>query len=225
MNSKICGKCKVEKPIGEFNKKINMKDGYNRYCRICAGEMNKKHYHEVRKNKDADYYKEYRDCNKDYAKEYRESHRDEARIYQREWERNKRKTDPSFRLKKVITVSILGALKAYNLKKQDRTLNYLGTSISEYCAYLESLFTPEMNWENYASYWEIDHIKPIDSFDLTDEKQVYECFNYKNTRPLYWLENVQKGKNTDPKFLEDNEKSLHIESNPILSNRRSDRHI
>ena len=41
-----------------------------------------------------------------------------------------------------------------------------------------------MTWENYGDYWEIDHIKPIENFNFEDENQIFECWNYKNLRPL-----------------------------------------
>jgi hypothetical protein len=49
-----------------------------------------------------------------------------------------------------------------------------------------------MNWKNYGTYWEIDHIKPISLFDLTKKQEIKKCFNYKNTKPLSINENRQK---------------------------------
>ena len=50
-----------------------------------------------------------------------------------------------------------------------------------------------MNWGNYGvNGWQIDHIIPITSFDLTDNEQVKKCFNYKNTQPLWAKENIIK---------------------------------
>lgn len=41
-----------------------------------------------------------------------------------------------------------------------------------------------MNWDNYGSYWEVDHVIPCNSFDIEDNNQQLECFNWKNCRPL-----------------------------------------
>ncbi len=84
------------------------------------------------------------------------------------------------------------ALKTYNELKKNRTIEYLGCSIGEYVTYLESKFTPEMTWENQGTYWEIDHIKPIDKFDLTNSNELIECFHYSNTQPLHWKDNREK---------------------------------
>jgi hypothetical protein len=64
--------------------------------------------------------------------------------------------------------------------------------MGEYFTYLEQQFDSNMNWNNYGEYWEIDHIKPIDSFDLTVEENIYQCFHYSNTRPLNKTENKAK---------------------------------
>jgi hypothetical protein len=44
---KYCGKCQSSKPIGEFSKSKNKKDGLQTYCKLCfkiLREQNKAHY-------------------------------------------------------------------------------------------------------------------------------------------------------------------------------------
>ena len=49
-----------------------------------------------------------------------------------------------------------------------------------------------MKWSNHGE-WEIDHIKPISTFDdLTKKSQQLICFNYKNLQPLWKQENNSK---------------------------------
>ena len=49
--------------------------------------------------------------------------------------------------------------------------------------------TPDMNWENI----DIDHVRPIPSFDISDNEQLKEAFNWKNTQPLLKEIHQQKG--------------------------------
>jgi len=49
-----------------------------------------------------------------------------------------------------------------------------------------------MSWGNYGE-WHIDHIKPISSFDLTNEYELKKAFHYSNTQPLLAKENLSKG--------------------------------
>ena len=45
-----------------------------------------------------------------------------------------------------------------------------------------------MNWTNI----EIDHVRPISSFDKSDDEQSKEAFNWKDTQPLLKHDNHQK---------------------------------
>jgi hypothetical protein len=49
-----------------------------------------------------------------------------------------------------------------------------------------------MTFENYGKDWHIDHVKPCSSFDLSNLKEVNECFNWKNLRPYKKEKNLQK---------------------------------
>jgi hypothetical protein len=64
--------------------------------------------------------------------------------------------------------------------------------------WLEYNFQSEMTWENYGTFWNIDHVTPCSSFDLEDEEQLYECFSWKNTLPVYCKENLIKHTKIDP---------------------------
>jgi hypothetical protein len=189
---KTCKKCNEQKSLIEYCKRKDTKDGYHRYCKECSYTISAKYYHTTGKELRKDYYDQYRKDNKEYYNQYVNNHYHNNKEYYREYNNTRSATDPIFRLKHAINSNININLRKYLQIKKDKSLSYLGITMEEYCTYLENQFTPEMNWDNYGSYWEIDHIIPIDSFDLSDEKQLYECFNYKNTQPLYWLENKQK---------------------------------
>jgi hypothetical protein len=53
-----------------------------------------------------------------------------------------------------------------------------------------------MNWKNYGKgegKWNIDHILPCASFDLTQESEQHRCFHYNNLQPLWEIDNLKKG--------------------------------
>jgi hypothetical protein len=188
---KKCLKCNIEKPIIQFYKKTAEKDGRHRYCNVCMKEEKKQYYSE-NKSKRADYYKTYREQNKEYFNNYSNNHYHTKKELYREWNKNKYHTDPSFRIKHVTSARIFEALKTYQTLKRDRTIEYLGCTMEEYTQYLEYSFTSEMSWDNYGTYWEIDHIQPVDSFDLNIEENLYKCFHYLNTQPLEKDKNREK---------------------------------
>jgi hypothetical protein len=80
---------------------------------------------------------------------------------------------------------------------------YIGCTSIELHNYLESKFTKEMSWHNYGRYsknmkrWQIDHIIPVNMFDLSVEKDRYTCYNYKNLQPKWVDEHMKKSRNKE----------------------------
>lgn len=89
---KICGKCKIEKPIENFSKSLSRKDGYQVYCKSCIPEINKitkesrsiskKAYYETNKEiistKAKEYYEKNRDIILVNVKNYRENNKEKV---------------------------------------------------------------------------------------------------------------------------------------------------
>tara|TARA_Y100000004_G_scaffold78126_2_gene87935 strand:+ start:48 stop:887 length:840 start_codon:yes stop_codon:yes gene_type:complete len=71
--------------------------------------------------------------------------------------------------------------------------DYIGCSRDFFIDWIESQLEDDWNWDNRGELWELDHIIPFNSVDLTNKENVYKVMNYKNTRPLSILENRQKG--------------------------------
>lgn len=106
----------------------------------------------------------------------------------------KRMQDPSYRIANAARMRVYGALKQIGTRKTRHTLDLLGVqNAEEVWAHLEKQFKPGMTRDNYGTAWEIDHIKPCASFDLTDPAQQKACFHYTNLQPLTPFENRSKG--------------------------------
>ena len=82
------------------------------------------------------------------------------------------------------------------------TLDYLGCSPEFFKVYIEHQMKESnqereqngytlLTWENIT----IDHIKPIDKFDLEVPLEFVKCCNYSNLQPLLQSENRKKGFN------------------------------
>ena len=54
-------------------------------------------------------------------------------------------------------------------------------------------FTDNMSFDNYG-LWELDHIKPISSFNLDNIEEQKKCFNYNNIQPIWKEDNMKKEK-------------------------------
>ena len=104
--------------------------------------------------------------------------------------KNKYKNDPGFnllvRLRSRTRKALLGTSKSVS------TRELLGCDTNELRLWLECRFTGSMSWENMSD-WEVDHIRPLSSFDLTDEAQLREAAHYTNLQPLWRGDNRKKG--------------------------------
>jgi hypothetical protein len=85
----------------------------------------------------------------------------------------------------------------YNKSIKDiRTLELLECSIKFLKQYIQKRFKKGMTWDNYGE-WHIDHIIPIDYFlkkcNFNSLRIQKKCFNYKNLRPMWAVDNLRKG--------------------------------
>jgi hypothetical protein len=80
-------------------------------------------------------------------------------------------------------------LRRFGKKKEGRTIDLLGYSAEMLKLHIQSLFTEGMSWENHGE-WEIDHIKPVSSFDKDTPSSVVNALS--NLQPLWRTENRTK---------------------------------
>jgi len=144
--------------------------------------------------------KRWKSKNKEHIKEYKikynQKNEKKFREYRQRYTKNKRDTDPLFRLTNNLRGRLSQALR--NNYKSGSAVRDLGCSIEFLKEYLEKKFTKNMNWDNYGrkkdiKCWNIDHIKPLSKFDLTDRKQLQKACNYTNLQPLWAEDNWKKG--------------------------------
>lgn len=208
---KTCSKCGIEKPLSEFYKDKQKKDGLTSQCIDCiksAHELNKDHnnkrkkqYYKDNKEKESINRKQYYNRNKDnindrqklyyiankdrlldYQKEYRLKNKDKMREKQREYEKRKRNCDSLYKLKRNIRTLIGNSIRKKGYEKNTKTEIILGCDALHFMVYLESKFTEEMNWDNYGSYWDIDHIIPL--YTANTEEDILRLNHYTNLQPL-----------------------------------------
>jgi hypothetical protein len=81
--------------------------------------------------------------------------------------------------------------------KSGSAVRDLGCSIEDLKIYLESKFLPGMSWDNWGKCngnWNVDHIKPLYTFDLTDREQFLIAAHYSNLQPLWFEDNMAKNR-------------------------------
>jgi hypothetical protein len=87
VKTKVCSKCKIEKPVEEFPKDSSKRDGLHNECKGCRKER-KVRYNKANSEKQKEYQKEYRKSNpdkiKEYQKDYRKANSDKLKEYDKE---------------------------------------------------------------------------------------------------------------------------------------------
>ena len=94
---KTCKKCGEKKPLDQYCKRKEEEDGLHRYCKICMRQRLKNEYN-IDKEKHLKRTREYQENNREYFRKKSNNHYHTKKEYYREWNRNKAKIDPLFRI-------------------------------------------------------------------------------------------------------------------------------
>jgi hypothetical protein len=171
INKKYCSKCKIEKDKIKFHKNKSKSDGLHSYCKSCKSQYSK-----------SNQYKWYQN-NKEKIKKRANDWKKLNPEYESEYRKDRRSKDVNFKIRELLSRRLGAALKGKT--KSYKTLELLGCNLEECKYYIENQFEHEMNWGNHGIVWEVDHIKPCASFDLTKEEEQKKCFHYTNLKPLF----------------------------------------
>lgn len=183
----------------------------------------KKRYREANKEKLRQYHKEYSQINKEklrqYIKNYRRENPDKIRKYDKKYYNSKRKKNPVFKFKKIISGQAKIGFKNRKIFKNNRSfwanINY---TPEEGRLYIENLWEPWMCWENHGHLrkdfdpeniatwtWQIDHIIPQSKFNFKDfDDEFKKCWNLENLQPLRADLNCKKGNKDWDEFKKEN---------------------
>jgi PHP family Zn ribbon phosphoesterase len=143
-------------------------------CNKCLEEKELKAYDKYRNT--------CRKCrNEKNTKSYlsKEGNVDKIKEYQKEYQKKHRENNPYYKL----YCQCLWELKSKIKSKKSNELK----------EYIETLFTDEMNWDNYGIYWEIDHINSATKMAKAGYT-IDEINKLSNLRPLAIKENRERFK-------------------------------
>jgi hypothetical protein len=104
--------------------------------------------------------------------------KEKRKEYNKEYFSNKWNNDVDYRKYMVLLSRIRNWIKANNLN---------------FKKHIEENFTDDMNWENYGTYWEIDHIQPALKL-IRNGISIDEINDFDNLRPLKIQENRERNK-------------------------------
>lgn len=212
INMKICVICKIEKPLSDFHKYKQSKDGHRYSCKECR-KIEKKNYYIENYDKISNYNKEYWLNNKNKivprVDRWRKDNKEKVREYQKKYVlknqekikeyRRKNKHLSNLRVKKYennnITASIARRLVRRTLKfslenkNNKRSFEILGYTPHQLKQRIECQFKDGMSWDNYGQ-WHVDHKKPITLFEKPTPVRIINSLC--NLQPLWALDNLKK---------------------------------
>jgi len=177
----------------EEKKEVNRKTAERRNERYKKNpEVYKKHRDRVNKRR--------RD-NPDLARKWMINNPEKNRESQRKSVKKRMRNDPAFRATTNMRKRFGQVMKGVKIGGSAHYSGMLGCTTEEFNEHMQSMFTPEMTWDNYGEYWVVDHALPVASFDHTDKKQVKRCWHYTNLQPMEAMENIKKSdKITQPQM-------------------------
>lgn len=202
-NRLVCRECARIERIA-INKKYNESE---------KGQIISKNWREANKEKSKAYnqnwYQDHRELTIQRAAENKAQNLEHYREVHNANERERRKTDPIFRMKGLLRSAVRRALKGN--KNGESTKQYLPYTFEQLQCYLESQFEQWMTWENHGIYnpktwnendqttwtWQIDHIVPQSELPYTsmEDDNFKKCWALENLRPYSAKQNILDGVN------------------------------
>jgi sugar-specific transcriptional regulator TrmB len=215
---KICTTCKKQKQPSEFHRQTKGKNGLQSVCKVCVAERqkiyraenleklretNRRWYHdnvERAKKTSRKYHKENKDKVRELCKKWCEENPEKAREKRLKAGRKYRNTTKG-RLNHNIGSGILDSLKQGS-KGGHHWESLVNYTVNELKRHLEKQFKDGMTWDNYGTYWHIDHKTPIAVFNYErpDDIDFHICWSLKNLQPLEKTKNLIKNAKIDKPF-------------------------
>jgi hypothetical protein len=209
--TKICYICKLDLDINDFGILKSSKDGYRYDCKNCRKKYRINNTESI-KQKQQEYYlnnkevllnknKKYREDNSTIINNHRKEYRNRPEVKEYIKLKNKeylpirkekikelRKNNLNFRLSEILRSKIHKMIKGQKTSYQ----NIIGCDFEFLKKWIEFRFDENMNWNNLGSFWQIDHILPINSFNFNNEQDKNICFHWTNLQPLQSYTNQSK---------------------------------
>ncbi len=138
------------------------------------------------------------------------SNRDKINKRVRKYKKERKATDPYYKIREIVSGAVYSALKANNSSKENNScFKYLPFDIKQLKEYLESKFEPWMTWSNWGTYnkkiwndndpttwrWNIDHIIPQSKllYSSMEDENFKKCWSLNNLRPYSAKQNIIDG--------------------------------
>lgn len=72
-------------------------------------------------------------------------------------------------------------------------VNLIGLDKNNFQEYVNKFVLAEMNVEDFGKTWGLDHIVPVELFDLENDEELKCCYSFLNIMPMFNSDNRFKG--------------------------------
>lgn len=178
MTTKTCSKCDIEKDIAtHYGSYTDPRTGKKKIRGICK---------QCRVIIEGERAKDDRPRRNESNKQWKQNNQEMVRDYNRERARLKRNEDVQFKLCSAVSGRTRTAMTA---KKQHQYIVLLGCNSIVLKQWLTFQFDENMTWDNYGTYWHVDHVVPLSIFNMQYKSQQLLACHWTNVRPLEGGEN------------------------------------
>lgn len=186
---KTCGKCKVKKSKAEFSKDSRAKDGLQSNCKSCN-----KAYKLQNKDRQKRWKEQNREREKENNKRWTEYNREQRNQYINQYNKQRKQTDPLFKLTRILRTRISISLKNKGYTKRSKTEEIIGASYEVVKVHLEETYLKNYGIPYQGQPIHIDHIIPCSS--ASSEAELLALQHYLNLQYLTPEDNLKKSDST-----------------------------
>jgi hypothetical protein len=151
----------------------------------------------ARNARNAKWSKENKERVKQMIADWMKSNRERMRTWENQRNLERRKTDMKFVVKRRVRSRLTGYLNGKGVGKADKTFNQVECTPDELLAYLSDQLR---DGDDLVSM-RIDHIFPMDAYNVTDDESQANMMHWSNMQPLTAFENSTKSNKLPTKAM------------------------
>ena len=193
VETKVCSKCGIGKPVLDFYTAPNTDNGLRKRCKECMKSHMRQYYTLNRTeflSKNKKYYDDNSEKCKIAAKRWHDANKESYSAYKKTYKKKRCNTEPLFKLREALGVRIRQSLSNRGFTKKSRTREMVGLDFEYLRNYLEYTWFLNYGTEYDGQPVHIDHIVPCSAANT--EQEIIALQHWSNLQYLTPEDNLAK---------------------------------